>query len=614
MSGIVGLVRLDGMPVDRDLLQRLTNGLAYRGPDRQQLWVDGPAGLGHALLSTTVESDSSQPASLDGCIWITTDARVDGRRELIKKLESQGRTGLRAASDAQLILHAYHCWGENCVHHLLGDFAFAIWDTQRRRLFCARDHFGVKPFYYAHLGVNVVFSNTLAGVLPHPDVGTSLNELAIADFLLFGSNQDPATTSFADIHRLAPGHTLTCEEGSLRQQRYWTLPERGRVRYRRSHEYVDHFLELLRSAVSDRLRTNDVGIWMSGGLDSTSLAAMARRLLSEGPSPVTLRAHTTVYDWLIPDEERRYASMAAKACGVEIECFAADQYGPFDSGDPADRWPPEPTDNPFLGMHSQQLARVASHSRVILSGDGADEALWGSRVIDLFGRMSQLELAADIARSFVRHRRRPAVGLRSALKTWLGQERRVPLFPRWVNSGLAGRLHLRERWERVHALNPIGDHPLRPEASGRLAAVASSRSTESSDPGATGIPVECRYPFLDVRLVSYLLAIPPLPWCIDKHLLRVAMRGALPDAIRLRPKAPLAGDPLRAKLLGDGAPRWDRWDPAPELARFVNRGAIPTAASACESGDPWLHVRPVCLNHWLRGLQATRHFEEVILR
>ena len=120
------------------------------------------------------------------------------------------------ATDVELILRAYHAWGENCVEHLLGDFAFGIWDSARQHLFCARDHMGVKPFYYAHIGQLVVFSNTLDCVRLHPAVSDKLNDLAIADFLILEVNQDPATTSFADIQRLAPAHRATWSNAGLR--------------------------------------------------------------------------------------------------------------------------------------------------------------------------------------------------------------------------------------------------------------------------------------------------------------------------------------------------------------------------------------------------------------
>ena len=139
MSGIVGIINLDGRPVSRELLRRMTDFMIYRGPDAQEIWSAGPVGFGHAMLRTTRESlKESQPLSLDGEIWITADARIDGREELIGKLESKVAADLGDVTDVELILRAYNVWGEGCLEHLIGDFAFAIWDQRERRLFCAR--------------------------------------------------------------------------------------------------------------------------------------------------------------------------------------------------------------------------------------------------------------------------------------------------------------------------------------------------------------------------------------------------------------------------------------------------------------------------------------------
>src|SRR5438045_2935572 len=210
MSGIVGIVGLDGRPVDGELLRRMTDFMAFRGPDAQQVWCDGSVGFGHTLLRSTDESrPKKQPFSLDGRLWITADARVDGQSELIEKLRNCGWTHLGRPTDAELILRAYEAWGEDCLQHLIGDFAFAIWDGPRRRLFCGRDHFGVKPFYYAQVGNVLIFSNTLNCIRLYPDVSCELNDQAIGDFLLFNFNQDPRTTAFRDIQRLPPAHSLT---------------------------------------------------------------------------------------------------------------------------------------------------------------------------------------------------------------------------------------------------------------------------------------------------------------------------------------------------------------------------------------------------------------------
>ena len=224
MSGIAGVFHLDGRPVDRALIEAMTDSIAFRGPDGQQVWTGGCVAFGHSLLKTTFEAETeSQPASMDGQVWITADARIDGRDDLAREL------GLPPAAlsrpDCELIIHAYARWGEACVEHLLGDFAFAIWDARARKLFCARDHFGIKPFYYAHLGSAFAFSNTLNCVREHPTVSDELNEQAIADFLVFDYNHEIATTTFADIRRLPPAHTLVVTSGGVVVRRYWSLPE-----------------------------------------------------------------------------------------------------------------------------------------------------------------------------------------------------------------------------------------------------------------------------------------------------------------------------------------------------------------------------------------------------
>ena len=227
----MGIFGRDGAPVDRPLLESLTHFLGYRGPDACEIWVDGPVGFGHTLLRTTYESlAENQPAVLDRTFSITADARIDCRAELVAELTQAGRKIRQAAPDPELILHAYAAWQEACVQHLRGDFAFAIWDARRKKLFCARDHFGVKPFYYAALGSAFLFGNTLDCMRLHPDVSEELNDSAIADFLLFGLNCDETTTTFRDIRRLPPAHFLSVSVEGLRTGRYWSPPTDGRIR------------------------------------------------------------------------------------------------------------------------------------------------------------------------------------------------------------------------------------------------------------------------------------------------------------------------------------------------------------------------------------------------
>ena len=295
----------DGAPIERALLQSLVDFLAYRGPDCRECWMEGSVGLGHAMLRTTRESlGERQPASLEGQFWIVADARLDSRSELIGELQRSGRVVRQNGPDSELILHAYAAWGTPCVEHLRGDFSFAVWDARNKRLFCARDHFGIKPFYYAPMGELFVFGNTLNCIRLHPRVSSELNDAAIGDFLLFGLNYDNATTTFRDIQRLPPAHTLTVSQNGLQIRRYWTPPTDGRIRYQDPAEYVEHFQSVLETAVADRLRTERVGILLSGGLDSSSVAAVAKELASKA-TPAELRGYTYVYRSLIPDQKKR---------------------------------------------------------------------------------------------------------------------------------------------------------------------------------------------------------------------------------------------------------------------------------------------------------------------
>jgi asparagine synthase (glutamine-hydrolysing) len=234
MSGIIGILSIDGAPVSSQLMRRAAEFMAIRGPDKQETWIDGGSGFVHAMLRTTDEAlHERQPLSLDSQVWIVADARVDGRGDLVRRLEAANRSYLKNATDVELILHAYYAWGEDCVNHLIGDFAFTVWDKRKQSLFCARDHFGVKPFYYARAGNYLIVSNTLDCIRLHPSVSDRLNDQSVGDFLLCGANESQETTFFADVQKLPAAHTLSWSNGGLRIRRYWTMPIEDEIRYRR---------------------------------------------------------------------------------------------------------------------------------------------------------------------------------------------------------------------------------------------------------------------------------------------------------------------------------------------------------------------------------------------
>ncbi|MBI3578241.1 MAG: asparagine synthetase B [Ignavibacteriales bacterium] len=612
MSGIVGMLNLDGAPIDEPLLRRMTESMVYRGPDALDIWVRGQVGLGYTMLRTTFESQrEKQPCSLDGQVWIVADARIDDRSALIETLNREGQKDVESSADAELILHAYHVWGEACLGHLLGDFVFAIWDGRSQRLFCARDHFGIKLFYFARVGNCLVFSNTINSLRIHPEVSDDLDELAVADFLLFGFKQDPTITTFADIRRLPPAHFLGCSSETPIIRRYWNLPADDKIiRYKHADEYVDHFKELLHKSVADRLRTDRVAIWMSGGLDSTTLAAAACTLREITTAHFDLHAFCQVYDKLIPDQEGYYAGLAADALGIPIHYLSGDGYKLFERWDQPELHRPEPVEFPLLAQFADLLKQTAEHSRVVLFGEDPDALLYPPSIVDMVRCTSIPQVMVDIGNYALSYRQRPPLGLgiKPKLKRWLGKGPERPAYPTWLNRDFAERFELPTKFKkgRNHARTPMVS--MRREAHRRIKQPMWQWIFEFLDSGATFYPLEVRLPYLDLRLVNYLLRIPPLPWCINKELLRVAMKGTLPDKVRLRPKTPLPGNPYHELLRQSNGKGVDDFSPVPELLKYVNRDAVPrVAGGVCTSEQSWLNLRPLCLNNWLQYQNHVNH-------
>ena len=537
MSGIVGMYDRSGAPVDPTLLQALTHFLAYCGPDARETWFHGAVGLGHTMLRTTRASQTErQPASLGGRLWISADARIDCRDELEGKLIERERDKFSrpSATDSDLILRSYAVWDSDCVQHLRGDFAFVIWDAHRQLLFCARDHFGIKPFYYSELRDLFLFSNALDCLRHHPEVSSELNDAAIGDFLLFGLNCDVATTTFREIRRLPPAHFMTVSSEGLRIQRYWSAPTEGRIRYRRMEDYVGHFQILLQAAVSDRMTSDRTGILLSGGLDSAAIAATARRL--SGGGGTSLDAYTVVYESLIPDQDGPHAREVAEFLDIPMHCIPMDELRPFERwNDPTTNFP-EPVDDPFFAGLFEQFRTISTDCRVALSGEGADNLMHFEMWPFAKALMQHREwrtLFAETPRYFWL---RPPVyrGLKRRVRGLFARASTASACPRWLAPDFARRLNLEARateWRELPALRP---HPVLPKAHASLSLPHWTRMFEHENAGLTHYPVEVRHPFLDLRIVNFLLALPPFPLFFEKRLLRAGCRetaaGARPHA------------------------------------------------------------------------------------
>jgi asparagine synthase (glutamine-hydrolysing) len=539
-----------------------------------------------------------------GNLVIAADVRIDARADLIRALKSEGAEVADDDADAALLIAAYRAWGDACVTHIIGDFAFVIWDASRRRVFAARDHFGVKPFYFAKTQDDLVVANTIDAVLAHPVVSRELDDEAVVNFLLFGYNTNEASTTYAQIRCLPAAHSLVFENGVARVTRYWSLPLEGELRYAKPRDYAEHFTTLLDAAVSDRIPLEGFAVLMSGGTDSTAIAATACKLLSaRGASAEMPHAICGGFSELFADAEPSYAALAADALGMPFTFVPLDKHRAYDNCGSRARTP-EPYDNPLFAAEHDLHSAAAAHARVALTGYGGDAVLRETRshLVRLIAAGRPFTASREALEYVQLYGRLPRPGVR----TWL-KERRGELLgrgevPVWLVPGMAHKLDAEARIASIER-RPRNVHPLRPEAFAHLSGAFWPRCFEQCDTAMTRVPLEMRHPFMDVRLVDFALSVPPAQWYNDKGVLRLAMQHLLPQAIVRRPKAPLAGDPLRAVFERDGAGWLGERRVTSNVSAYVRAEELPIqvggraqrALSQHLDGD----LRPLTLSLWL---------------
>ncbi|MBX2926511.1 MAG: hypothetical protein KF852_01640 [Saprospiraceae bacterium] len=280
MSAIFGIIAPGGRPIDAAWTNRMQGNLAHRGPDGQGVWQQANAMLGHCLLRVTPESQYENSPLLLEHLVVATDARLDEREGLMDQLRIPAAQRLQI-TDPELIGRAYLQWNERTAEHLTGDFAFAIWDGKEQRLFCARDHVGVKPFVYTYVNGLFAFSTEMKAVVDLPFVGKELSREYQIEYVC-GFQHDAEMTIWKDARRLRPAHLLIVDAKGLQTRPYWNSDMPPDVRFRRPEDYVEAFRELLIQSVRDRIRTDfPIGATLSGGLDSSAVTCIAARLLQK---------------------------------------------------------------------------------------------------------------------------------------------------------------------------------------------------------------------------------------------------------------------------------------------------------------------------------------------
>ncbi len=373
MCGIAGVLRQDGARVDETLLGRMTNVLAHRGPDGAGVVVDGPAGIGHRRLSIIDLSTGGQPmVADDGAVCITYNGEVYNYQALREELTARGQV-FRTTSDTEVILRGYEAWGVDVLPRLRGMFAFAIWDARRRRLFLARDRFGIKPLVYSWDGRSLLFGSEIKAILQDPSVPRDLDLEAVRDYFTHLFVPGPRTI-FRTIQKLPPACYLLCsaDGGPPEVRRYWTLEMRPEpsvpeaVWIRRLDEILDETVRL--HMVSDV----PLGAFLSGGVDSSTVVAY---MAQASPEPV--KTFSIGFDEADFDE-LAYARLVAHRHGT-------DHFEMVVKPDVVDILPrlAWQFDEPFADASAVPTYCVSKitreHVTVALSGDGGDEGFAGYR-------------------------------------------------------------------------------------------------------------------------------------------------------------------------------------------------------------------------------------------
>ena len=552
MSGICGLFNLDDAPVANSELRAMTSMLERRGPERTGAWRDGPCGLGHTLLATTPELQfERQPFTHDetGCV-ITADVRLDNRVELLGTLGLSERC--ESIGDAELILRAYLEWDAACVDRLLGDFAFAIQDPRRQTLFCARDHFGVRPFYFHHSPrQRFVFASDARAILVLPQVPYQVDEGRVADYLVPELEWiDYTSTFYEGVFRLPPGNKVTVTASGLNIVEYWRPVPRPDPGPMSDDDYAQGFLEVFSKAVEARLRVPDgrVGSMLSGGMDSGSVVAIGKEIFSaRNEAPLPTFSGVRYKDTDCSESRRIYAALDMPSISPTLVHPDAllDQYEALITDIE------EPFDGEFTILKAIYLAAHQQGQRVVLDGGAGDVVLGDGTYIVRLIRQGQLKLAmaeiagvnkfwgggplvsdllrygrAAVVPEFVKKRIRPSL-----------QRRRAASF---VNETMicrdyATRVNIAGRYERMREIFPGNWTPdyatersnaILPNVTGgreRYARLAAGMATESRDP------------FLDKRVIDFCSRLPGRArlrngW--PKMILRELMADRLPDKVR----------------------------------------------------------------------------------
>lgn len=378
MCGICGIFFRDrSIHAAASYLAAMNRRIAHRGPDDEGFFVEENVGLAMRRLSIIDIQAGHQPlANEDRDVWIVFNGEIYNHASMKAELEAKGHR-YRTRTDTETIIHAYEEYGNSCVNHLHGMFAFVIWDRRKRLLFAARDRFGIKPFYYRWDGRAFVFGSEIKAILAHPGIAAEFNRGKLSEYLAFGYIAG-AETMFAGIQKLMPGHTVEIPEGGdPKIERYWDLSSEADIEPYPSKHYVKTYRKMLEASVGSHLMSDvPLGVFLSGGLDSSTVAALATKLRGD-----RIKTFAVGYGHGGTGEEAFSELASARQVATHIGSDHHEVYlsqEDFFASLPRLIWH---EDEPIAWPSSISLFFVAKlareHVTVVLTGEGSDETLAG---------------------------------------------------------------------------------------------------------------------------------------------------------------------------------------------------------------------------------------------
>ena len=563
MCGICGVLQLDeGRQVSRENVEAMAHTLFHRGPDDGGFYFSPPVAFGFRRLSIVDLSGGHQPMSNeDSTVWIVFNGEIYNHASIRPDLERRGHR-YKTRSDTETIIHLYEEYGEDCVHHLRGMFAFAIWDSLKRRLFCARDRMGIKPFYYAATKGRFAFASEMKALFEVPGLQPQMNHGALPEFFALGY-LSVGDTLFRGVSKLLPGHRLTIDlnhrDPRPHTEPYWDLDVTSEETEVADAEYIARFRELFTESVRTRLMSDvPVGVFLSGGLDSSSIAAVMAGLS---------KAQIKTFSVGFADDrfsELPYARRVAAHIGAEhheVVMGADDFLGSL----PRLIWH---EDEPMVWPSSVALHFVSQLAgqkvKVVLTGEGGDE---------LFAGYMKYRATLFNLRYGPAYEKSVPAWLRGVVRQALDR----PVLPAAIRRKLRHSfLYYESQFEKVYFDNFYSVFPQEMQSKlftrkladqlGGISACASSMGYFKSD-GQSGdlltrllyldiktylvellmkqdqmsmaASIESRVPFLDHKLVEFAMRIPSrlkVRYLSGKYLLRRAMEDCLPAEVLRRSK------------------------------------------------------------------------------